>query len=93
MSGVTGLPWVPDGSALQFSVNERAARDEKAYGATDLYRVSREGQLARLTNDGHNYTGVSFSPDGRWMVYARALSTQKIVDERMTHGRRVRSPV
>jgi dipeptidyl aminopeptidase/acylaminoacyl peptidase len=86
LSGVSGLQWVPDGSALQFSLNEQAARDERAYGATDLYRVSLDGRLTRLTSDGYNYTGVSFSPDGQWMIYERALSTQKIVDERMTHG-------
>ncbi len=86
LPGVGGLQWVPDGSALQFTLNERAARDERAYGSTDLYRVSLDGQLTRLTSDGYDYSGVSFSPDGRWMIYERALSTQKIVDDRMTHG-------
>jgi dipeptidyl aminopeptidase/acylaminoacyl peptidase len=86
VSGVTGLQWVPDGSALQFSLNEGAAADEGAYGATDLYRVRLDGTVTRLTDDGHNYANASFSPDGRWMSYVRSFGTQMIVDKKLTHG-------
>ena len=86
LPGVTGLQWVPDGSALQFSVNEGAATEEGAYGSSDLFRVTLDGRLTRLTNDGHNYGNVSFSPDGRWMIYVRSFSTQMIVDKKLNHG-------
>lgn len=86
LTGIGALQWLPDSTGLQFTLNEQGARDEKAYGSTDLYRVTRDGTLSRLTNDGHNYTSPSFSPDGRWLVYERALSTQRIVDERLAHG-------
>ena len=86
VNGIGGLQWVPDGSALQFSLNEQAARDEKAYGTTDLYRVTLDGRVTRVTSDGGNYSAPSFSPDGRLMVYERSLGTQIIVDKKMNHG-------
>ncbi len=86
VAGAAGLQWVPDGTALQFSFNERAAREEGAYGSTDLYRVTLDARVTRLTSDGYDYTGATFSPDGRWMSYERAPSTQLIVDRKMMHG-------
>jgi dipeptidyl aminopeptidase/acylaminoacyl peptidase len=86
LPGVTGLQWVPDGTALQFTLNETAATEEGAYGATDLYRVSLDGVVNRVTNDGFNYANVNFSPDGRWMTYVRSFSTQMVVDQKLNHG-------
>lgn len=86
LPGMTGLQWVPDGSALQFSWNAGAAKVEGAYGATELYRVSLDGRLTRLTEDGWNETNASFSPDGRWMSFTRSFSTQRIVDQKLDHG-------
>jgi len=86
LPGMTGLHWVPDGSALQFSLNAGAAREEGAYGATELYRISLDGRLTRVTDDGMNDASVSFSPDGRWMTYVRSFGTQMIVDRKLDHG-------
>ncbi|HUG26802.1 MAG TPA: S9 family peptidase [Gemmatimonadales bacterium] len=86
LPGITALQWVPDGSALQFGLNATAARVEGAYGATELYRVTLDGQTTRLTEDGWNETNASFSPDGRWMSFTRSFSTQRIVDQKLEHG-------
>jgi dipeptidyl aminopeptidase/acylaminoacyl peptidase len=86
LPGITGLHWVPDGSALQFSLNAAAASQEGAYGATELYRVTLDGQVTRLTDPGMNDASVSFSPDGRWMSHVRSVGTQVIVDQKLGHG-------
>jgi dipeptidyl aminopeptidase/acylaminoacyl peptidase len=80
-----GLTWTPDGGALVFTANE-AVREEIAYGATDLYRVTVDGQLTKLTDDGYNYSGVTFSPDGKWMSYTRSMGTDLIIEQRLNHG-------
>jgi dipeptidyl aminopeptidase/acylaminoacyl peptidase len=79
------LRWTPDGAGILFTANE-GILDEIAYGSTDLFRVTLEGELTRLTEDGYNYSGVEFSPDGRWMSYVRSFSTDMIIGLRLDHG-------
>jgi dipeptidyl aminopeptidase/acylaminoacyl peptidase len=79
------LRWTPDGDALLFTAND-GVLDELAYGATDLFQVTLDGQLTRLTDDGYNYSGVSFSPDGRWLSYERSFSTDMIIELALGHG-------
>lgn len=86
LPGIGGLQWLPDGSGLQFSLNATAAQEEGAYGATELYRVTLEGQVSKLTPDGMNEGGATFSPDGRWMAFTRSFGTQMIVDRKLNHG-------
>src|SRR5690606_8357772 len=38
------------------------------------------------TQDGYNYSGVDFSPDGRWRSYVRSFGTDMIIDLRLGHG-------
>lgn len=79
-----GLRWAPDGSSVVFTANEDAS--ERKYGANRIFRVSNDGQLTRLTNDGYNYSNVDFSPDGRWMSYTRSFGTDMIMELRLNHG-------
>jgi dipeptidyl aminopeptidase/acylaminoacyl peptidase len=79
------LNWTPDGAAIVFTANE-GVLDELAYGATDMFRVTVDGELTRLTDDGYNYSGVSFSPDGRWMSYQRSFGTDMIIELKLDHG-------
>ncbi|MBI4520959.1 MAG: S9 family peptidase [Gemmatimonadetes bacterium] len=72
------LRWRPDGRALLFTADE-AYLDELAFGHSDLFLVTVDGQLTRLTDDGFQYSGVGFSPDGRWMSYVRSLGTDTII--------------
>jgi dipeptidyl aminopeptidase/acylaminoacyl peptidase len=79
------LTWTPDGSALLFMADE-GVLDELAYPGSDLFKVTLDGQLTRLTNDGYNYSSLSFSPDGRWMTYIRSYSLDMIIDLKLSHG-------
>jgi dipeptidyl aminopeptidase/acylaminoacyl peptidase len=79
------LLWTPAGDALLFTANE-GILDELSYGATDMFQVSVEGQLTRLTDDGYNYSGLSYSPDGRWLAYELSMSTDMIIELALDHG-------
>ena len=81
----SGVQWRPDGSSLLFSADE-AVLDELAYGRSDLFMVTVEGQLTRLTDDGYTYSGAGFSPDGRWISYTRGFGTNMIIDRKLRHG-------
>jgi len=79
------LRWRPDGNGLLFTADE-AVLDELAYGRSDLFLLTFEGELTRLTNDGYTYSGAGFSPDGRWISYTRAFGTNMIIDRKLKHG-------
>ena len=79
------LRWRPDGNGLLFTADE-AVLDELAYGRSDLFLLTFEGELTRLTNDGYTYSGAGFSPDGQWISYTRAFGTNMIIDRKLRHG-------
>jgi dipeptidyl aminopeptidase/acylaminoacyl peptidase len=79
------LTWRADGQALLFTADE-AVLDELAYSRSDLFLVTVDGTLTRLTDDGYTYSGVGYSPDGRWISYVRALGSDFIIDRKLDHG-------
>jgi len=81
----SSLRWRPDSSGLLFTADE-AILDELAYGRSDIFSITLDGDLTRLTNDGYTYSGVGFSPDGQWISYTRAFGTNMIIDRKLNHG-------
>jgi len=79
------VAWRTDGSVLLFTADE-SVFDELAYARTDLFTVTVDGELTRLTDDGYTYSGVGFSPDGRWISYVRAYGSDFIIDRKLDHG-------
>ena len=79
------LQWRPDGGAILFTADE-AVLDELACGRSDLFLTTVDGQLTRLTDDGYTYSGVGFSPNGRWISYVRSFGTDMITDRDLRHG-------
>jgi dipeptidyl aminopeptidase/acylaminoacyl peptidase len=80
-----GLEWRPDGGAILFTADE-STLDELAYGREDLFLVTLDGSVTRLTDDGYTYSGAGFSPDGRWISYVRSFGTDMIIDRKIRHG-------
>ena len=81
-----GLQWSPDGSTLLFSVDS-AYRNEHLYGRTDIFIATLDGKVRRLTpSTEFDYNGASYSPDGKWILASRQLSTDAIIAKKMTHG-------
>jgi dipeptidyl aminopeptidase/acylaminoacyl peptidase len=79
------LSWRADGEVVLFTADE-AVRDPLLYGRADLFQVTVEGELTRLTDDGYTYSGVGFSPDGRRISYVRSWGTDFIIDRKLDHG-------
>jgi dipeptidyl aminopeptidase/acylaminoacyl peptidase len=81
-----GLQWSPDGSALLFTADS-SYRDERRYEHNEIWSVTLDGTVRRLSPElDVNYTGASYSPDGRWILYTRRLSTDAVIARRMDNG-------
>jgi len=82
----TGVEWSQNNTALLFTADS-SYRDELKYGKSDVYTVSIDGQLRRLTSDPDvNFTNAHYSPDGRWVLYTRQLSTDAVIAKHLDYG-------
>jgi dipeptidyl aminopeptidase/acylaminoacyl peptidase len=82
----SGLQWHPAGRALLFTADS-LYREERRYGRMDIWTVTIDGQVRRLTPaDDYTRTDARYSPDGRWILYTRRHSTDAVIAKRMNHG-------
>jgi dipeptidyl aminopeptidase/acylaminoacyl peptidase len=80
------IAWRPDGKLVAF-VADPDWRDEIKYESPDLWTVSiDDGKITRLTDDGYVYGDVEFSPDGKFLSYARSFGTDMIIQQKLNHG-------
>ena len=82
---VQSASWRPDNRALVIEANSHQ-RDEYTYERSDLWIVSVNGQIKRLTDDGFNHSAPSFSPDGRDIVFRRQQSLSAVIAAKQDHG-------
>jgi dipeptidyl aminopeptidase/acylaminoacyl peptidase len=81
-----GLQWSGDGSYLVFTA-DTGYRNERKYGSSEIYRVSLDGNVQQLTaNRDYNHSNPQPSPDGRWILYTRQLSTDAVIAQKLDHG-------
>jgi dipeptidyl aminopeptidase/acylaminoacyl peptidase len=81
----TSIAWHPGGTVLAFAADPDW-RDELKYESPDLWTVTTDGQVTRVTNDDYVYGGVDFSPDGQWLSYVRTFGTDMIIQQKLNHG-------
>jgi dipeptidyl aminopeptidase/acylaminoacyl peptidase len=81
----TGIVWHPNGQMVAFLVNP-VWRDETKYDRPDIYTATVDGKITRLTNDGYVHSDLDFSPDGKFMSYARTFGTEMIISQKLNHG-------
>ena len=81
----SGVAWHPEGTTLVFTADSHF-RDEMTYGRPDLWTVTVEGEVSRLTDDGYTYNSTAFSPDGRFISYVRGFGTDMIIEQGLDHG-------
>ena len=81
----SGLTWHPSGRLLAFTADPEF-RDELKYDRPDLWTVTTEGEVKRLTNDGFVHGDIDFSPDGRYLSYVRSFGTDAIIKQKLNHG-------
>ncbi len=81
----SGLAWHPNGRLIAFTADPDW-RNELKYSSPDLWTVTTDGTVTRLTNDGYVYGDVSYSPDGKYLSYSRSFGTDMIIEKRLNHG-------
>ena len=77
--------WRPDGEALAFVADEHA-RDEHSYERADLWTVSLDGQVTRLTDDEYHYSSPDWAPGGTRLVVRGYVGLDVVIRERWDHG-------
>jgi len=82
---VTAAAWKPDSSALALTADSHQ-RDEYSYERADLWLVSTQGEIHRLTDDGFEYDSPAWSPDGQTIVFRRRQGLSQIIAARQNHG-------
>jgi len=82
---VQSASWRPDSAALVIEANSHQ-RDEYTYERSDLWTVTTDGKINRLTDDGFNYGTPSFSPDGKSIVFHRQQSLNSVISSKQNHG-------
>jgi dipeptidyl aminopeptidase/acylaminoacyl peptidase len=81
----SGLVWHPNGQLLAFTADE-GWRNELKYNRADLWTVTIDGKVTRLTNDGYVHSDADFSPDGKYLSYTRSFGTDMIIEKKLDHG-------
>ena len=79
------LAWHPDGQTIAFTADPDW-RNELKYNSPDLWTVTVDGKVTRLTDDGYVYGDVGYSPDGKFLSYSRSFGTDMIIEKRLDHG-------
>ena len=80
------VSWNRDGTRLAFTADS-GYRTELRYGASQIFTVAMDGKVRRVTTDSdYAYTGARFSPDGRWILTTRQLSTDAVIRRKLNHG-------
>ncbi len=77
--------WRRDGTALAFTADSHQ-RDEHSYERADVWLVSTNGKVQRLTDDGFNYSSPAFSPDSKSIVVRGNLGLDKVIAAKQDHG-------
>ncbi len=79
------VAWHPNGSTIAFTADENW-RTEQMFESPDIYTVSTQGTVARLTNDGYMWSSLAYSPDGQFLLAERTFGTGMIIDQKLSHG-------
>jgi dipeptidyl aminopeptidase/acylaminoacyl peptidase len=79
------LTWHPNGRLIAFTA-DADFRDELKYDHADLWTVTTDGTVTRLTSDGGVYSDPAYSPDGKYLAYERTLGTDLIIQKKMNNG-------
>jgi Tol biopolymer transport system component len=82
---VRSAAWRPDSAALAV-VADSHQRDEYSYERADLWVVSLDGKMHRLTDDGYEYDSPTWTADGGSLVFRRQQGLNLIIQARQNHG-------
>jgi dipeptidyl aminopeptidase/acylaminoacyl peptidase len=83
----TAAQWSADGKQILFTADS-LYRSEQSYGRSEAWLVTvADGKLTRLTPDKrYDYRGARYSPDGKWILLTRQLTTDHVIANKLDHG-------
>lgn len=81
----TNVAWHPKGSLIAFTA-DGDWRTEQTYERPDIYTVTLDGAVTRVTNDGYVWSSLAYSPDGQFLLARRTFGTGMIIEQRLSHG-------
>jgi len=79
------LAWNPTATTIAFTADEDW-NNEQRYEHPDIYTVTAEGKVNRLTTDGYVWSSLAYSPDGRFLLAERTFGTGMIIEQKLGHG-------
>lgn len=79
------LTFHPNGTIIAFTADENWQIEQK-YESPDIYNVTTEGKVTRMTNDGYVWNGLAYSPDGKFLLSERTFGTDMIIQGKLNHG-------
>jgi dipeptidyl aminopeptidase/acylaminoacyl peptidase len=79
------VAWHPGGSTIAFTADD-GWQNEQGYEHPDIYTVSVQGDIKRLTNDGYVWSSLAYSPDGQFLLSERTFGTGMIIEKKLSHG-------
>jgi dipeptidyl aminopeptidase/acylaminoacyl peptidase len=82
---VSDVTWHPDSKVLAF-IADSHQRDEYTYEMADLWTVTLDGQVKRLTNDGYHYSSPAWSPDGKAIVVLGEQGLDMVIKSKKGHS-------
>ena len=81
----TNVVWHPNGSTIAFTAGENW-KNEQEFESPDIYTVTTQGAVSRLTNDGYVWSSLAYSPDGQFLLAERTFGTGMIIGQKLSHG-------
>jgi len=83
----SGVQWSVDGARILFT-GDSLYRSEVSYGRSEAWTVNvADGKVARLTPDvRYDYRGARYSPDGKWILLTRQLTTDHVIAKKLSYG-------
>ena len=81
----SGLAWSPDGTRVAFTADAHQ-RNEHSYERSDIWVVTIDGAVTRLTDDEYNYSGPAWSADGSEIVVRGNEGLDVIIREARDRG-------
>jgi dipeptidyl aminopeptidase/acylaminoacyl peptidase len=78
--------WTADGDLIVF-LADSTYRDELTYPRSDVWTVTLDGTVQRLTNDPrYNNSSARLSLDGTRVAFVRTFATDHVIREKLNHG-------